>query len=151
MSKLRQIVLEGDPILREKAQQVLRFNSVLHELLDDMQLTLRDAKGVGLAAPQVGVSKRAAIVEIEENLYELINPVIIKAKGQKNESEGCLSIPGIRGMVPRALKLEIKAQDRFGQTFRLKAEDFLARAIQHEIDHLEGQLFIDIMVEEVEE
>ena len=115
-----------------------------------MALTMAEAEGVGLAAPQVGISKRVIVVcDGDGETLEFINPVLLSAKGMVEEAEGCLSVPGVQGMVPRAEKIKIKAQDRDGQTFEQKAEGYLARVIQHEMDHLDGRLFIDIMTEEI--
>ncbi len=150
MADVRQIIKEGDPILRQKSMEVRRFNERLHVLLDDMALTMAVAEGVGLAAPQVGISKRVIVVcDGDGETMEFINPVLLSAKGMVEEAEGCLSVPGVQGMVPRAEKIKIKAQDRNGQSFELKAEGYLARVIQHEMDHLDGRLFIDIMTEEI--
>ena len=150
MADVRQIIKEGDPILRHKSVEVRRFNERLHVLLEDMALTMAEAEGVGLAAPQVGISKRVIVVcDGDGETLEFINPVLLSAKGMVEEAEGCLSVPGVQGMVPRAEKIKIKAQDRDGQTFEQKAEGYLARVIQHEMDHLDGRLFIDIMTEEI--
>ncbi len=146
-----QIVCIGDPILREKAVEVRRFNENLHQLLDGMKETLYDADGVGLAAPQVGISKQVVIVDIGEGLIELINPKIVASEGVEEDVEGCLSIPGKSGVVKRAKKVTVEAQDRNGNPFTIEGEDLLARAFQHEIDHLKGILYVDIMEREVEE
>ncbi|MCI8336391.1 MAG: peptide deformylase [Peptococcaceae bacterium] len=147
-----QIVCIGDPILREKAVEVKRFNENLHQLLDDMAETLYAADGVGLAAPQVGISKQVVVVDIgdEHGLIELINPKIIASEGVEEDVEGCLSVPGKSGIVKRAKKVTVAAQDRNGKSFTIKGEDLLARAFQHEIDHLKGVLYVDIMEREVE-
>lgn len=148
-----QIVCIGDPILREKAVEVRRFNENLHQLLDDMAETLYAADGVGLAAPQIGISKQVVVVDIgdEHGLIELINPKITAAEGVEEDIEGCLSVPGKSGVVKRAKKVTVEAQDRNGKPFTIKGEDLLARAFQHEIDHLKGILYVDIMEREVEE
>lgn len=148
-----QIVCIGDPILREKAVEVKRFNENLHQLLDDMAETLYAADGVGLAAPQVGISKQVVVVDIgdDHGLIELINPKIIASEGVEEDVEGCLSVPGKSGLVKRAKKVTVEAQDRDGKSFTIKGEDLLARAFQHEIDHLKGILYVDIMEREVEE
>lgn len=148
-----QIVCIGDPILREKAVEVKRFNENLHQLLDDMAETLYAADGVGLAAPQVGISKQVVVVDIgdEHGLIELINPKIVSSEGVEEDVEGCLSVPGKSGIVKRAKKVTVEAQDRNGNPFTIKGEDLLARAFQHEIDHLKGILYVDIMEREVEE
>jgi len=142
----RVIVKYPDPILREKAQPVKKINDRLLKLLDDMAETMYKAEGVGLAAPQVGVSKRVFVVDVgdEHGLIEFINPEIIAKEGEQFGPEGCLSIPGISGDVRRARKVKVRALNRAGEEFELEAEDYLARAIQHELDHLNGILFIDL-------
>lgn len=142
---IRNIVKYPDPILREKAVKVTRFNERLGKLLDDMAETMYDAHGVGLAAPQVGISKRVMVVDVGEELMEMVNPEIIEKSGEQMEPpEGCLSIPGLLGYVKRANTIRVKGQDRNGNPIEIEAEGFLARAFQHEIDHLDGVLFIDI-------
>ncbi len=142
---IRTIVKHPDPILREKAITVTKFNSNLHKLLDDMAETMYDADGVGLAAPQVAISKRVIVMDCGDGLIEMVNPEIIDAKGEQSDyPEGCLSIPGLRGDVRRHQWVKLRAQDRNGQTFEMEAEDLLSRCAQHEIDHLNGVLFIDI-------
>ena len=149
MAVLREIILTGDPILRQKAATVRRFGDNLAALLDDMALTMYAVKGVGLAAPQVGISKRIIVVDDGDGLIEMVNPEIISSHGMEEDYESCLSIPGREGKVPRSASIKISAQDREGKPFTLKAKDLLARILQHEIDHLNGRLFIDIMTEEV--
>ncbi|GGK14150.1 peptide deformylase [Caldalkalibacillus thermarum] len=143
---VRAIVKYPDPVLREKAVEVKRIDERFHRLLDDMAETMYAAEGVGLAAPQVGISKRVFVVDVgdENGLLEFINPEIIVKEGEQIGPEGCLSIPGVNGEVRRAQKIKVRAIDRNGETFELEAEDLLARAIQHELDHLNGVLFIDI-------
>ncbi|EGL82607.1 Peptide deformylase [Caldalkalibacillus thermarum TA2.A1] len=143
---VRAIVKYPDPVLREKAVEVKRIDERLHRLLNDMAETMYAAEGVGLAAPQVGISKRVFVVDVgdENGLLEFINPEIIVKEGEQIGPEGCLSIPGVNGEVRRAQKIKVRAIDRNGETFELEAEDLLARAIQHELDHLNGVLFIDI-------
>ena len=145
-----QIVEIGDPILREQAVEVRRFNRNLYQLLDEMRETLYEADGCGLAAPQIGISKQVVIVDIGDGPIELINPKIIAAEGEDEDVEGCLSIPGKSGIVKRAWKVTVAAQDRFGQPFTIEGEGLLARAFQHEIDHLKGILYVDKMEREVE-
>lgn len=137
------IVKLGDNVLREKAKAVPKITPNIIKLLDNMAETMYYARGVGLAAPQVGISKRIVVVDVGDGLHELINPEIVHSEGQHIDTEGCLSIPGLVGEVPRAAKVEVKSLDRNGKEFRLQAEGFLARALQHEIDHLDGVLFID--------
>lgn len=137
------IVEIGDEILKEKAKPVKSISANIIKLLDNMADTLYDAKGAGLAAPQIGISKRVIIVDIGEGLYELVNPEIISAAGQETDVEGCLSIPGLIGDVTRAATVKVRYLDRHGKENNLTAKGFLARAMQHEIDHLEGILYID--------
>lgn len=142
---IRNIVLYPDPVLKKKARTVTKFNERLHKLLDDMAETMYDAPGVGLAAPQVGILKRAIVVDVGDGLIEMVNPEIIEQKGEQlSPPEGCLSIPNLLGEVRRSQWVKVAAQDREGNPFELEAEDFLARALQHEIDHLNGILFIDV-------
>ena len=149
---IRKIVLIGDEILRKEARKVKKFDKELHRLLDDMVETMRDAPGIGLAAPQVGIADRVIVVELLEEeedpqsgkLYEFVNPEIVFASNEEVEGEeGCLSIPQIYGDVWRAQKVVIKGQDRHGKPQKVEATDWLARAFQHEIDHINGVLFID--------
>lgn len=143
MAKLP-ILRAGDPLLREKAKPVNVINKNIKKLLSDMEETMREAEGVGLAAPQVGVSKRIVVIDVGDGLLELINPVIIASEGiQVCEQEGCLSVPGYFGEVERAAKIEVKAIDRQGKEMHFFAEGYKAQAIQHEVDHLDGILFID--------
>ncbi|MEG6615236.1 peptide deformylase [Peptococcaceae bacterium 1198_IL3148] len=138
-----EVVKNGDPILREKAATVPKITPNIIKLLDNMRDTMYASKGVGLAAPQIGISKRVVVVDIGEGLIELINPEIIEGSGVETDYEGCLSIPGIIGEVSRASAVIVKALNRDGQEVQYKAKGYLARAFQHEIDHLEGILFID--------
>lgn len=146
---IRLIVKDPDPVLRERAKEVTKFTPNLHKLLTDMAETMYDAEGVGLAAPQVGILKRVIVVDIgdEHGLIEMVNPEIAEQEGEQVGPEGCLSIPGISGDVKRANRIVVKGQDRNGQPFTVEAEGFLARAFQHEIDHLNGVLFTDIALE----
>lgn len=137
------IVEMGDPVLREKARPVPKITPNVIKLLENMADTMYDAQGVGIAAPQLGVSKRIAVVDVGEKLYELINPEIILKEGLDTDIEGCLSIPGIRGEVQRAARVIIKALDREGKEVQHEGDGLLARAFQHELDHLEGILFVD--------
>lgn len=144
---IRMIVKEPDPILRKISKPVPKITPNIHKLLDNMADTMYDAHGVGLAAPQIGVPKRVIIVdtaEEEQELIELINPEIVKSSGEQLGPEGCLSIPGINGDVKRFEKVTVKGLDRDGHEVTIKAEGFLARVFQHEIDHLNGILFTDI-------
>ena len=139
------LVLAEEPILREKTKKVTHFDASLHRLLDDLLETMRDAPGVGLAANQVGVPLQVAVIELEDKVTELINPQLIRASGEVIDWEGCLSIPGFVAEAKRAQRVTVKARDRRGKEFRIKGEDLLARALQHEIDHLNGILYIDYL------
>jgi peptide deformylase len=137
------IVEIGDNVLREKAVVVPKITRNVLKLLDNMAKTMYSARGVGLAAPQVGVSKRVIVVDAGEGLLELINPEIIFAEGEQVDSEACLSIPGLTGEVVRAHSVQVKYLNRSGKDITIRAEGFPARVFQHEIDHLDGILFID--------
>jgi peptide deformylase len=140
-----QILTLPDPLLREKAKRVTRIDKSVRKLIDDMIDTLRaDPNRAGLAAPQVGVLLRVAVIELpEQELITLINPEIIKKEGERIVQEGCLSIPGYFGEIKRAVTVKVKAKDREGKEFRLKAEGLLAQALEQEIEHLDGILYID--------
>ncbi len=137
------VVEDGDEVLRERAREVPRITANIIKLLDNMRDTMYAYKGVGLAAPQIGVSKRVIVVDAGEGLVELINPVITGAEGEVTDVEGCLSIPGLVGDVKRAAAVMVKGLNRAGQETEIRAEGFAARVFQHEIDHLEGILFTD--------
>lgn len=147
---IREIRKEGDEILYKKCKAVKNFDNRLHILLDDMYETMKSHEGVGLAAPQVGILKRAVVIDIGEGKIELINPEIIEESGEQTDSEGCLSVPGVYGEVTRPSKVTVKAQDRNGKTFKIKGEGLLARAFCHETEHLEGKLFLDRVTKFVE-
>jgi peptide deformylase len=184
---LRAIVVEGDEILRKKSKEVKKFGERTHTLLDDMWETMRDADGVGLAAPQVGVLRRAIVIDVTDPtsaddgegaapetpgaeagdtrddagdasaklpvntpggfLYELLNPEIVESEGESVEKEGCLSVPGVAGLVKRPERVTVKASDRDGNEIIVNGKGILAKALCHEMDHLEGVLFIDIAEE----
>ena len=147
---IRNIVKVGDDILTRKCRPVTDFNDRLFTLLDDMHDTLTDAHGAGLAAPQVGILRRLALVMVEdESFLEIINPEIIAREGEQDGAEGCLSVPGRRGTVERPEKVRVQAQDRFGQPIEIEGEGFLDMALCHEIDHLDGIIYIDKMIEDV--
>ena len=140
---LRPILTADEPILRERTKRVSTFDNSLHRLLDDMLQTMRDAPGVGLAANQIGVPLQVAVIEIDNRITELVNPQVVKGSGEQLDWEGCLSIPGYVAEVPRHERVTVKARDRHGREFRVKGEELFARALQHEIDHLNGVLYID--------
>jgi peptide deformylase len=141
---LRKIITSENPILRQKAKKVHRFDPSLQKLVDDMFETMHDANGVGLAAPQIGMSIRIFVAEYEDRKVAVFNPEIVKAEGEVLGTEGCLSIPGYAGdNIRRAVKVVVKGQDVRGKSIRLNAEGWFARILQHEIDHLNGILFID--------
>ena len=143
---IRNIVKQGDSCLEKVCRPVTEFNARLHMLLDDMRETLAAADGAGLAAPQVGVLRRAAIIVDGEGGYlELINPEILDQQGSQEGAEGCRSVPGRYGIVERPQKITIKFQDRTGAERQLELEDFLARAACHETDHLEGKLYLRLV------
>jgi len=138
-----EVVKIGEPVLREKAKPVKNITPNIIKLLQNMADTMYDAPGVGLAAPQIGISKRVVTIDIGDGLLELINPEIVYREGTELDSEGCLSVPGVTLKVKRARKVRVKALNRQGQRLEIVGEDMLARALQHEIDHLDGILFID--------
>ena len=144
------IIGVGEDILRTKALEVKSVTSNIHKLLDNLAETMYDAEGVGLAAPQIGVPKRVAVIDTGDGLVELINPVIIQRQGEVVEQEACLSIPKMVGDVKRAKKVLVQALDREGVLMEYEAEGLMARAFQHEIDHLDGVLFIDLAEKVVE-
>ena len=149
---VRPVVQADNPILRQKSKKVKRFGQALQNLIDDMVETMHAVNGLGLAAPQIGVSQQVIVIQLPENeedpqsgkLYVMCNPEIVRTVGEEEESEeGCLSVPGFAGDVRRAAVVTVKGLDRHGKKIRIKAEGLLARAFQHEIDHLNGTLFID--------
>ncbi len=141
---IRQIRTIGDPILNKKCKEVKEVSERTKQLIDDMFETMYDANGVGLAAPQIGVLKRIVVIETdEENSYVLINPVILEMDGEQVGYEGCLSVPGKTGIVKRPNHVKVKAFDENMQEFELEGEGLLARAICHECEHLEGELYVD--------
>jgi len=142
---VRRILPADEPILREKTKRVTQFDASLHRLLDDLLETMRDAPGIGLAANQVGVPLQVAVIEIEGTITELINPQVVRRSGSSVDWEGCLSIPGFVAEVERSEKVTVKARDRHGKEFRVKGDELFARALQHEIDHLNGVLYIDYL------
>lgn len=148
---LRNIRVEGDEILRKKSRKVEEINERILTLIEDMKETMYAADGVGLAAPQIGILKRIVVIDVGNGPITLINPEIIKEEGNQVDYEGCLSIPGEQGKVERPYKVTIKALNEKGEEIELEGEELLARAICHEVDHLDGVLFIDKVIEEEEE
>lgn len=140
---IREVRLRGDDILEKVCKPVVKFDKRLHILLDDMYETMQKHEGVGLAAPQVGIIKRAVVIDVGDGCIELINPEILETSGSQNGQEGCLSVPGVYGEVERPMYVKAKAQDRDGNWFEIEGEELLARAICHECEHLEGKLFTE--------
>ncbi|AZV56251.1 peptide deformylase [Clostridium sp. AWRP] len=147
---LRNVRKYGDSILRKKSRKVEEINERIHVLLDDMEETLYEEDGVGLAAPQVGVLKRVIVIDVGEGILKLVNPEIIYSEGKAVDIEGCLSIPGSEGEVERPEKVKVKALNEKGEEIVIEGEDLLARALCHEIDHLNGILFIDKIIKKGE-
>ena len=138
---IRQVRTIGDDILRKECKPVKEITPRIAELIEDMFETMYEANGVGLAAPQVGILKRAVVIDIGEGLVELLNPVILETSGSQTDEEGCLSLPGRWGIVTRPYTVRVRAQDRDGATFEVEDEDITARCFCHEIEHLDGHLF----------
>lgn len=143
---IREIREKGDEILYKKCKAVVKFDEKLHILLDDMYETMQSRDGVGLAAPQVGMLKRAVVIDVGDGKIELINPEIVEESGEQTGSEGCLSVPGVFGEVTRPNVVTVKAQDRNGKWFKITGKELLARAFCHEIEHLDGKLFLDRVI-----
>lgn len=139
----RYVVQTGEPVLREKCADVKNFNPEIAALLDDMKETVRAEHGAGLAAPQIGLAIRAVVIDVDEGYYEMLNPVIISVKGEQTGAEGCLSVKGKQGTVTRPYKVKAEYRDRYGKKHKLTAEGFFARAVCHELDHLDGILYTD--------
>lgn len=144
----RKVVMMGDELLRKKSKPVRVFDEYLWNLLDDMKDTMHHKNGMGLAAVQVGILKRVIIIEANNMFVELINPVITKERGEDVEEEGCLSVETMTGLVKRPMEVTVTAQDRYGYNFTITGEKYLARVLCHEIDHLDGVLFVDKMIKE---
>ena len=140
---LRQIVQIGEPVLRKVSKRVEKIDDKIIQLLEDMADTMYEADGVGLAAPQVGILKRVVVIDIGDGLLELINPEIRETSGEQIDDEGCLSVAGEAGAVRRPYTVKVRAYNREGQLFEIVGEELLARAFCHEIDHLDGILFVD--------
>ena len=142
---IRKILTDQDPALHKVCKSVEVFDKKLHKLLDDMAQTLEKANGVGLAAPQVGILRRVVIVDIGDEILELINPTIIETSGEQTGAEGCLSGPGKYGLVTRPYITKVRAQDRYGEWFEAEGEELIARCFCHELDHLDGIVYTQVM------
>lgn len=145
---IRNIRKDDDEILRKVSKKVEKIDERIITLLDDMADTMYKADGVGLAAPQIGVLRRVAVIDVGNGIIELINPIIVYEHGEQMEEEGCLSLPGRNGIVKRPAKVIVRALNRKGETFEVKGTELLARALCHEIDHLNGILFTDKVIKE---
>jgi peptide deformylase len=146
---IRKIIKIGDEKLRKISKPVTKFNPRLQTFLDDLLDTMRDNNGAGLAAPQVGVLKRCCVIEVEDQVYQLVNPEIIARDGEQAGAEGCLSVPERQGFVRRPQKVTVRAQNAKGEMIETTGEGLCARAFCHEIDHLDGVLYVDIMDHEI--
>ena len=142
---IRKILTDKDPALHKVCRPVENFDRKLHKLLDDMKETLEEANGVGLAAPQVGILRRVVIVDTGEEILELVNPVMLETDGEQEGPEGCLSVPGKYGLVKRPYYAKVRAQDRNGNWFEAEGEELIGRCFCHEIDHLDGILYTQVM------
>ena len=142
---LRNILTDKDPALHKVCKPVTNFDGKLHKLLDDMAETLKEANGVGLAAPQVGILRRVVIVDVGDEIVELVNPALVESEGEQIGAEGCLSVPGKYGLVKRPYYAKVKAQDRYGEWFEAEGEEIIARCFCHELDHLDGIVYTEVM------
>ena len=142
---IRKILTDKDPALHKVCKPVTDFDKKLHKLLDDMAETLEDSNGVGLAAPQVGILRRVVVVDTGEGILELVNPTLIETDGEQVGAEGCLSVPGKYGLVKRPYYAKVRAQDRFGDWYEAEGEEIVARCFCHELDHLDGILYTQLM------
>ena len=142
---LRKILTDKEPALHKVCRPVEKFDEKLHKLLDDMKETLADANGVGLAAPQVGILRRLVIVDTGEEVLELVNPELLETDGEQVGPEGCLSVPGRYGLVKRPYYAKVRAQDRYGNWFEAEGEELIARCFCHELDHLDGIIYTEVM------
>lgn len=146
---IRNIVKRDDDVLYKTCRPVEKFDEKLHMILDDMKETLYKANGAGLAAPQIGMLRRFCVIDAGEGYYELVNPVILESSGKQRDVEGCLSCPDDWGYVTRPDKVKFKAQDRNGEWYEMEVTQLFARAVCHELDHLDGKLFVDLIEERV--
>lgn len=142
---LRKILTDKDPALHKVCRPVTNFDRRLHKLLDDMNDTLVDSGGVGLAAPQVGILRRVVVVDTGEEILELVNPELVETSGEQTGAEGCLSVPGKYGLVTRPYYAKVRAQDRYGDWFEAEGEELIGRCFCHELDHLDGILYTQVM------
>ena len=142
---LRKILTDKDPALHKVCKPVTNFDAKLHKLLDDMGETMRDANGVGLAAPQVGILRRVVTVDLGDEILELVNPSLVETDGEQIGAEGCLSVPGKYGLVKRPYYAKVKAQVRYGEWFVVEGEDLIGRCFCHELDHLDGIVYTEVM------
>lgn len=146
----RYVVQVGDSVLREKCKEIKTFDKNLALLLDDMKETVRAEHGAGLAAPQIGLALRVVVIDVDEGYFEMVNPKILSVKGEQTGPEGCLSVKGKQGVVSRPYKVKAEYRDRNGRKHTVTAEDFFARAVCHELDHLDGVLYIDKAVDMID-
>ena len=142
---IRKILTDKDPALHKVCRPVEKFDAKLHRLLDDMAETMRDANGVGLAAPQVGILRRVVVVDTGEEVLELVNPTLLETDGEQEGAEGCLSVPGKYGLVKRPYYAKVRAQDRYGDWFEAEGEELMGRCFCHELDHLDGIVYTEVM------
>lgn len=142
---MRKILTDKEPALHKVCKPVTSFDAKLHKLLDDMAETLADANGVGLAAPQVGILRRVVIVDTGDGILELVNPSLVETSGEQVGAEGCLSVPGKYGLVKRPYFAKVSAQDRNGNWFEAEGEEIIARCFCHELDHLDGIVYTEVM------
>ncbi len=142
---IRNILTDQEPALHKVCRPVVAFDKKLHKLLDDMGETMRDANGVGLAAPQVGILRRVVTVDLGDEILELVNPELVETDGEQTGAEGCLSVPGKYGLVTRPYYAKVKAQDRYGEWFEVEGEELIARCFCHELDHLDGIVYTEVM------
>lgn len=142
---LRKILTDKDPALHKVCRPVEKFDGRLHKLLDDMAETLEQANGVGLAAPQIGILRRVVIVDTGEKILELVNPTLLETSGEQVGAEGCLSVPGKYGLVKRPNHAKVRAQDRNGNWYEAEGEELIARCFCHELDHLDGIVYTEVM------
>ena len=142
---LRRILTDKESALHKTCRPVVDFDDRLHKLLEDMKETLVDSGGVGLAAPQVGILRRVVIVDTGEEILELVNPTMLETSGEQLGAEGCLSVPGKYGLVNRPYYAKVRAQDRFGDWYEVEGEELIARCFCHELDHLDGIIYTEVM------